>query len=115
VRLYHWLTRSPAWKSLDGNQRATYAEMAARYRGVGSNNGRIPYSTRQVAENLRIGKSTAARAFTALQERGFIVPVTKGAFSLKQRHATEWRLTEFPCDVTHQSATKDFARWLPKI
>ena len=43
----------------------------------------------------------------------FIVPITKGAFSLKKRHGTEWRLTEFPCDVTHAISTKDFMRWQP--
>ena len=41
------------------------------------------------------------------------VAVTKGAFSLKKRHATEWRLTEFPCDLTHALPTKDFMRWQP--
>ncbi len=115
VRLYHWFLQTPAWKSLSGNQRAIYVDMAERYAGVGSNNGRIPYSVRDAAEGLRIGKSTAARDIGILQERGFIVPTTKGAFSLKVRHATEWRLTEFPCDVTHQMATKEFTRWAPKI
>ena len=37
----------------------------------------------------------------------------RGAFSLKQKHATEWRLTEFPCDVTNDIASKDFMRWKP--
>jgi hypothetical protein len=115
VRLYHWLLRTPAWKSLSGNQRAIYIEIAERYAGVGSNNGRIPYSVRDAAESLRIGKSTAARDIGILQERGFIVPTKKGAFSLKVSHATEWRLTEFPCDVTHQLPTKEFGRWAPKI
>jgi hypothetical protein len=115
VRLYHWLMQTPAWRSLNGNQRAIYVEMAALYRGPGSNNSRIPYSTRQAAESLHIGKSTAARELEVLQERGFIVTMIKGAFSLKRRHATEWRLTEFSCDVTNQLATKDFARWSPKI
>jgi len=114
VRLYYWLMETPAWKSLNGNQRSIYIEMAARYAGEGSNNGRIPYSIRQAAESLRIGKSTAARDLRVLQERGFIVQMTKGAFSLKLRHATEWRLTEFGCDVTHQSASKDFVHWSPK-
>jgi hypothetical protein len=39
----------------------------------------------------------------------------KGAFSLKRKHATEWRLTEFPCDMTHAPASKEFARWTPEI
>jgi hypothetical protein len=49
-----------------------------------------------------------------LQDRGFIVIMKRGAFSLKVRHATEWRLTEFPCDVSKCPATKDFMRWHPK-
>jgi len=55
----------------------------------------------------------ASRALNSLEDHGFIVAVTKGAFSLKKRHATEWRLTEFPCDVAHTVSTKDFMRWRP--
>lgn len=111
VRLYYWLMETRAWRSLNGNQRAIYIEMAARYAGKGSYNGRIAYSIREAAESLRIGKSTAARSLQVLQERGFVVAMTKGAFSRKIRHATEWRLTEFQCDVSGQSATKDFVYW----
>lgn len=113
VRLYHWLQDSAAWSSLDANARSTYLELARRYAGPGSNNGRIPYSVREIACCLNIGKGTASRAFQKLTDRGFIVPMRKGAFSLKLRHATEWRLTEFPCDVKGTPATKDFMRWQP--
>jgi hypothetical protein len=115
VRLYHWFMKSPAWQSLDAVSRAIYVEMACRYAGPGSNNGRIPYSVREAAKALRIGKTTASRAMHALEERGFIVATQKGAFNLKARHATEWRLTEFACDVTSKVSTKDFMRWSPKI
>jgi hypothetical protein len=50
-----------------------------------------------------------------LQDRGFIVEVTKGAFSRKIRHATEWRLTEFSCDLTDALPTRDYSRWPQKI
>ncbi len=113
VRLYHWLMATAAWKSLNGNQRAIYLDMAARYDG--KNNGTIPYAVRDAADGLHVSKATAARDLAVLRERGFIVPVTKGAFSLKQRLATTWRLTEFNCDVTHDLPTKDFARWSPEI
>ena len=113
VRIYHWMMGTEAWQSLSGNQRAIYIEMAARYNG--RNNGRIPYSVREAAESLHIGKSTAARDLAVLQERGFIIPRKKGAFSLKVRHATEWRLTEYFCDVTPAMSTKEFMRWSPKI
>jgi hypothetical protein len=114
VRLYHWMTSSPAWRDLNAVARAIYCEMAKRYAGDGSNNGRLPYSVREAAAELKVGLATASRALKSLEERGFIVPVTKGAFSLKKRHATEWRLTEFPCDVTHAVPTKDFMRWQPR-
>jgi len=113
VRLYHWMTNSPAWRDLRALERAIYCEMAKRYAGDGSNNGRLPYSVREAAAEFHVGKTTASRALDSLEAHGFIVAVTKGAFSLKKRHATEWRLTEFPCDVTHAISTKNFMRWQP--
>src|SRR4051794_24909515 len=73
VRLYHSLLKSKAWKSLDAVARALYVEIAMRYGGPGSNNGRIPYSIREGATALKIGKSKAATALQVLQNRGFIV------------------------------------------
>jgi hypothetical protein len=113
IRLYHWMTDCPAWHDLNAAARAIYCDMAKRYAGDGSNNGRIPYSVREAAAELRISPTTASRALKSLQHHGFIVAETRGAFSLKKRHATEWRLTEFPCDVTHALPTKDFMRWHP--
>jgi hypothetical protein len=107
------MTNSPAWHDLNAATRAIYCEMAKRYAGDGSNNGRIPYSVREAAAELRISPTTASRALKSLQHHGFIVAETRGAFSLKKRHATEWRLTEFPCDITHALPTKDFMRWHP--
>jgi len=63
---------------------------------------------------LHIGKSTAARALEILADRGFIVAEKRGAFSLKARHATEWRLTEFASDIGSDFATKEFVRWRPE-
>lgn len=79
----------------------------------GSNNGKIGYSVRQAAEDLQVCTDTASKHFQILTERGFIEPMKKGAFSLKERHATEWRMTEFTCDVTGKPPTKDFMRWQP--
>jgi DNA-binding transcriptional MocR family regulator len=108
------MMESPAWKSLGGNERALYLEIAARYAGFGSNNGRIGYSVREAATNLNIGTSTAKRALDALQDRGFIVATKKGAFSLKIRNSTEWRLTEFPDDTNRgELPTKEFMSWTP--
>jgi DNA-binding transcriptional MocR family regulator len=111
VAISHWMMRTEAWRSLNTVARCAYVELAARYAGPGSNNGRLPYSLREMAEALNVSKMTAQRALVMLQERGFIVETKRGAFSLKERHATEYRLTEFGCDVTGALSTKDFARW----
>jgi hypothetical protein len=111
VRLYHWLLGTDAWQDLNPIARCAYVELARRYAGLGSNNGRLPCSVREIADNLNVGKSTAQRALTSLQAHGFIVLVKAGGFNMKHRHASEWRLTEFKDDVTGELATKDFARW----
>jgi hypothetical protein len=108
VRLTHGMMQSQAWRSLDGNARAIYVELAMLYRG--NNNGRIGLSVRQAAEAIHVSKDTAARAMSRLQDRGFIVAVTKGRF-VRKRHATRWRLTEFKCDLTGQPASRDFEIW----
>lgn len=66
---------------------------------------------RELAANLSCSKATASRALAGLEEHGFIVQMKKGAFNYKVRHSSEWRLTEYPCDVTGGLPTKEFARW----
>ena len=110
VRLTHSMMQSQAWRSLDGNARAIYAELAMLYRGPDTNNGRIGFSVRQAAHAINVSKDTAARAMRHLQERGFIVATTKGSFASK-RHATRWWLTVFNCDLTGQPASRDFETW----
>lgn len=111
VALSHWLMRTEAWRSLNCVARCAYIELAARYAGPGSNNGRLPCSLREMAEVLNVSKMTARRALRTLQDHGFIVEMKHGAFSLKERHASEWRLTEFGDDVTGNLASKEFVHW----
>jgi hypothetical protein len=111
VRLYHQMMKTEAWRDLDCTARCAYIELASRYGGPGTNNGRIPYSTRELGEALGVSKATAWRALQALQSHGFIVEIKPGAFSYKLRHATEWRLTEFGCDVTGVFSTRNYQCW----
>jgi len=113
VRIYHYLSKTPAWKSLNGNERATYLLLSERYMGL--NNGKIPYSVREIATDLGISTHTASRCLRRLQERGFIVAMTKGAFSWKKPHATEWRLTEHVCNVSGHGPTSEYRNWRPEI
>jgi DNA-binding transcriptional MocR family regulator len=99
--------RSAAWQSLSCEARAVLLELYALFDGP--NNGRLFLSVREAARRIGVGKSTAAGALGQLMERGFIRPNVRGAFTLKQRHATSWVLTEF--ERAGQLATKDFMRW----
>lgn len=78
VQLFHWEISCPAYKDLSANARAIYTAIKFRYNG--RNNGSIPYSNREAAEELKIGKSTAARAFQELVSHGFIVAEQKGSY-----------------------------------
>jgi hypothetical protein len=109
VRLYHLLLDSPAYLSLSCAARAVLVEIWRTYNGT--NNGRIGLSVRRASERCRIARGTAARAFRELEERGFIECMTKGAFSMKAPHATEWRLTWWTCDVTGEFPSKKFMSW----
>lgn len=111
VALSHWMMRTEAWRDLDTVALCAYVELARRYGGPGSNNGRIPCSLREIADALNVSKATAMRALQRLQDCGFIVLMRAGAFNFKLRHATEWRLTEYSCYVTGELPTKNFSRW----
>lgn len=106
--------RTAAWRDLDCVARCAYVELTSRYAGPSSNNGRIPYSLREMADNLNVSKATAMRALARLQDHGFVVMAKKGAFRALIRVASEWRLTEFADDTTGEIATKDFVKWQPK-
>src|SRR6476469_3711621 len=103
---------STAWQSLDGNCRALYVEIARRYRGPNSNNGKIPFSVREAASALHIGRSTAQRCFERLNALGVLRIGKRSGFSMKGRVATEWLLTELPDDTaaTIGIASKDFMK-----
>src|SRR5262249_25330582 len=115
VRLSEWFLACPAWQSLDGNARALYIEMARRYRGPNSTNGRIPFSVREAAVLLHVVPDTAARAFNALMERGFIRITRNSKINVEERASREWLLTEFPDDRYGRlsESPRDFMRWKP--
>ncbi|MGV0910342.1 hypothetical protein [Martelella sp. FOR1707] len=110
IERYFW--RSVAWDSLTPIEQMGYLRIKWRYDGL--NNGRIGCSCRELAEELKCSKDTANRVFKMLEERGFIEVAKPSGFSRKNRVSTEWRLAEYPCDVTGELATKKFARWTPE-
>lgn len=110
-RLYDWMWRSAAWRSLSCQERVAYTEIEMRFNG--GNNGRIALGARSLAEAANMSKTTAVKCFATLQDRGFVECTTPGGFSRKNPHAAEWRLTRAKCDATGGPPTKAFMRWKP--
>lgn len=106
-----YIMRSPAWRALSPNDKAAYLELKWRYDGL--NNGRIGLGCRELAEALQSSKDTARRSLESLMEKGFAAKAKLSGFNMKNRTATEWRLTEYSCDVSNHPPTKDFMRWQP--
>lgn len=109
IAVYAYVKRSAAWKALTPVERAAYLEVKWRYDGL--NNGRIGLGCRELADELGMGRDTANRALEALVEKGFIAKAKASAFNVKNRAVTEWRLTEYACNVTGDLPTKEFMRW----
>ncbi|MCG6115225.1 MAG: hypothetical protein MEQ84_08500 [Mesorhizobium sp.] len=118
LRLYDWMLKSPAYRSLSVYSRCLYIEIKRRY--TGSNNGQIVFSFREAMEAVGCSNRPMLAAFDELQHKGFIKAVEKGAFSWKVRvdgkgRATTWLLTEHKADhpVPSITASKDFMKWKP--
>jgi hypothetical protein len=114
VALPHWMAETPAWKSLSLVARCVWFELMRRWKGpYGSNNGDLYLTTREVEDLLHVGKSTAARAFHQLRDRGFIRMTKPAGLEWRngQRHQTAPRYAATHEPVGRAPATKDFLRW----
>lgn len=109
VKIDGYVKRSAAWRALTPNDRCAYIEMKWRYDGF--NNGRIGLGGRELARELGTSQMTALRSLGNLEKLGFVAKAKASGFNVKNRTATEWRLTEYKCDVTGAVASKDFMRW----
>lgn len=111
IMIEAYVKRCAAWRALTPIERSAYIEVKWRYDGL--NNGRIGLGCRELADEINMSRNTADRALDVLAEKGFIVKSKASAFNVKNRAVTEWRLTEYKCDVTGELASKEFMRWEP--
>jgi hypothetical protein len=109
VQIWHDVVASPAYHSLSVYARAALIEICDRYHGT--NNGKVPFSVREMAKRLRTGPRQASRALMDLVDRGVIAPERTGWFSPNHCHATEWRIT---FQATDRPATNDYRNWNPE-
>jgi hypothetical protein len=74
-RFHRWEVTTPAFLSLSIGARALLLELKMLF--TGNNNGDLFLSVRLAAERLHICKTTAAKLFKELQDKGFIRPKVK--------------------------------------
>ena len=114
IRLHRGVTESVAWNSLSCEARSLLLLVWGRHNGA--NNGKIPLSHREARSALKIGNGKIQRAFSDLQERGFLIARIKGSFDWKVRagsgRATEWELATEPCD--DKPPRGDYRHWKKK-
>ena len=96
IQLFRVVKRSATYHGLSQYARCALIELLDRY--TGKNNGMIGLGARELADELRCSKDTAARALRELDDAGLVTPIKLGIW--RGRQATEWRLTFYKCDVT---------------
>ena len=106
--LSYSMAHSDAFRSLSGGALKVLVELRCRFNG--RNNGKVFLSYQEAADLLGMSKSTAARAFAELKEKGFIKLTRPGHFY--GRRAAEWILTDCPHDG--HPATRDWQAWRPQ-
>ena len=113
IAIERYEKHSAAYVSLSPVAKCAYVELIDLYNG--SNNGKIALSIRGLAAKLKVGKSTADRAFSELEDRGFVEALKPSCFNVKtgERRACEWRLTRCYCNATGKPADKLFMQWKP--
>jgi hypothetical protein len=111
IAIERYIFECPAFRSLSLVARCAFIEVGNLYDGT--NNGRIALSARTLADRLPVSRATATRGLNELVDKGFIEPVRAGGFNIKSgvKRATEWRLTNYRCDVTGERPLKPFMRW----
>jgi hypothetical protein len=108
LQLHHRLLKSHAWHALTPLERSGYIELAQLYDGT--NNGRLAMSARRLAGLIPCDKNAASRALKNLEDAGFIEAIKLGRYTCKaeERKASEYRLTDFRCDVTGEPPTRTY-------
>ena len=114
VRLYYTLLDSPAYEALNSKERDAYSFVFCRSY-TGYNNGKIVVSNADVMNGVKCSTGTAVSICKALQHVGLIEVVVPGVKTGRgqTRRATEWRLTDFACNVTKTKATRKWRQWQP--
>jgi hypothetical protein len=112
VALHHEMLHSAAYRGLSVNARSLLVEVASLYNG--GNNGELFVSVRDAAKVIGLRDTGAANAaLKELVNHGFLRVTSPGSFTVKLRHATQYRLTWVSCD--DRTPTNNWRDWRPTL
>jgi hypothetical protein len=109
VMFDHRILDSPAWIDLGGTAAKLLLYLARLHNGT--NNGDLFLAERAAADAIGVRRGAAAAAFDELEAHGFIAATQRGAFTVKVKLATSWRLTFHPTE--RAAATHEYRDWRP--
>ena len=105
IKLLYFIIKSQAWRSLNPSSIKVYLEFHTIFNF--RNNGNIYIGLDKLSKNLGMSKSTVLRAFTELENHGFLAKTKNGNW-IKGQAAT-WRLTTQKCG--NDGPTNDWNKW----
>jgi hypothetical protein len=103
LRLYDWMTKTPAYVALSCSEKCILWELMRRCDG--NNNGKISFGG-QDGRHAKLSRDVTERALTGIQCAGFIVETEPAIPHLKRPR--KWRLTMYRADG--KQPTKDFMK-----
>lgn len=110
VRVYGFEMNTPAWQTLKPDAKALLVEMRALLNGRGND---VFMSVREAQRRLSIGQRRVQRAFTDLQERGWISLRQDSNFNWKMGMARSYVMEHEAPDVPGGVPGRKYMAWRP--
>ena len=97
VAIDHPVLDSYAFAALSGAAAKALLLLLRRWNGLErNNNGKLPLSVRDIKTYCHVGSAHACEVTRELATSELAVPMQKGSFAWKARHAATWRITFLP-------------------
>jgi len=104
-----YMLKSMAYASLSPQSKALLTLMQLHW----DNDKPVDYGVREALKNIPCAFGTARKAFSQLQDRGFIVKMDESEFNSRTgSKARSWRLTYMP--YTSKAPTNEWENWVDK-
>jgi CRP-like cAMP-binding protein len=109
VMITHTMMNTEAWQDLTGVAVKLLLNFVKMHDG--SNNGQLALTEQQAADAIGVSRNTASRALEELISHGFLRVTQRGAFHVKTKRPSIWRLTFV--HTNGKGPTHEYKLWRP--